>query len=239
MTEVKSLRRQLGGWRTRLVEKKGARDQLIRTKESETAEGERLKAEQSKYRQAHAFMMSELTDRRSKALASIEGIGTTGLRMLYGPDYELRFETFDEKRSEEGIASYKMEMRVASMLDGEVRSFIINGGKGGGVLDALSVIMRDAGASWLRYHGFIMLDEVCKYLSKDQKVYNMAGLMRQMADLTGRQYLFSTHLADVFAPVADNIIRLTNKDGIVCAERVDPSELADIEEEYGEQEQDD
>lgn len=239
MNEVKDLRRQLNSWRTKLVERKGARDQLVRSKEAEVSAGEQLSLDQSRYRQAHAFLMSELSDRRGQALSSIEGIGTTGLRMLYGPSYELRFETFDEKRSEEGIASYKMEMRVASVLDGEVRSFIVNGGKGGGVLDALSVVMRDAAAHWLHYTGFIMCDEVCKFLSKDDKVHNMAALMRQMVDMTGRQYLFATHLADVFAPVADNIIRLVNEDGIVRAERVDPSELADLEEDYGEQEQDD
>jgi hypothetical protein len=235
----KDVARKISAWGQSLAEKKGARDQLARVLNKEREAQAELVTDQLKYKKAHTFMMSELSERRSLAIKSIEEISTTGLQMVYDNSYGLKFDTFDEKRSEEGMATYKMEIRVNGIFDGKERSFILQGGKGGGLHDNIALILRDAALTWNRYDGFVMFDEAYKFMSRDEKIENVAMLLRQMADLTDRQYIFSTHMQDVFASVADNIVRFSKKDGIVSCEFVAPSDIVEIEEKYGTEEDDD
>ncbi|MBS1722413.1 MAG: hypothetical protein JSS66_05340 [Armatimonadetes bacterium] len=238
-TLTKELERNLASWGQKLLEAKGGRDQLKRNLDKETAALEAVSKEQQLHKQAHTFMMSELSERRAQAIDNIQAGSTMGMRMIYDNDYALRFDTFDEKRSEEGIASYKMEIRVDGTLDGVQRSFILQGGKGGGLHDAIALTLRESALTWLGYEGFIMFDEAYKFVSRDEKIGCVAELMRQNADLTGRQYIFSTHMTEAFAPVADVVIHLVKKDGIVQCEYLDPRDIVEIEEEYGAEEEDD
>jgi len=235
---TKDIARKVDSWGKRLAERKGARDQLVRNLEREQTEQNTLIEDQQKYKKAHTFMMSELSERRALAISSIEEIATSGLRMVYDNSYGLKFDTFDEKRSEEGIATYKMEIRVNGIFDGQERSFILQGGKGGGLHDGIALILRDASLTWKRYNGFMMFDEAYKFMSRDDKIENVASLLRQTADLNNRQYIFSTHMQDSFAPVADNIIRFSQQDGIVKCEYLSPHDIVEIEEEYGNEEDD-
>lgn len=235
---TKDIARQVGAWGKKLAERKGARDQLSRVLEKEQSAMTELVSDQQKYKKAHTFMMSELSERRALAISSIEGIATSGLQMMYDQSYGLKFDTFDEKRSEEGIATYKMEIRVSGNFDGKECSFILQGGKGGGLHDGIAIILRDASLTWKRYDGCMMFDEAYKYMSRDDKIDNVALLLRQTADLNNRQYVFATHMVESFAPVADNIVRFSKSNGVVNCEYLSPNDIVEIEEEYGNQEDD-
>lgn len=236
--KIKDITRQVRAWGQTLAERKGARDQIEKNLTQEKDSLAEMSSEQQSYKQAYTFLMSELSERRAMAIKNIEATTTSGLKMVYDDGYSLVFDTFDEKRSEDGAASYKMEMRVNGIIDGQERSFILQGGKGGGLHDNIALILRDSALMWKNYQGFMMMDETWKFLSRDDKIENAALLLRQISDLNDRQYIFATHMLDEFAPVADNIVRFIKEDGVVSCEYLSPHDIVEIEEEYGQQEED-
>jgi hypothetical protein len=199
-----------------LTQQKGARDQLRRVKEAEEL---RLIEHEEKKRVsslAQLFLLSEIIDRRQKAIDSIEEIGTYALRTIYGAGYKLKFDTFEEKRKD-GAPNFKMELNITSPLgDSEVTTGL-DDERGGGLIEIVAFSLRIAALNWLNYEGPIILDEAYKSMSADGKLEAIAEFLRELANATQRQIIFATHRAEVFAPVADNVIRIESNNGIACS----------------------
>ena len=102
--------------RGQIAERKGARDQLLKNKQNEEKNQISLKEDQLLAEQASLFLQSEIVERRQKATEAIESIGTSSLRMIYGDDYALVFNTFDEKREKGEKGGFKMEIQIKSDL---------------------------------------------------------------------------------------------------------------------------
>jgi len=90
--------------------------------------------------------------------------------------------------------------------------------RGGGVTESTSWGLRLAALEWLDYDGPALLDEAFKSVSSDEKIENVAKLLQQYVNSSGRQIIFATHRADVFEEYADNTILVTKKNGISVIE---------------------
>jgi excisionase family DNA binding protein len=78
----------------------------------------RYQDEQKSNQLAALFMFSEIFDRRQAQLDAIENIATSALRQIYGDEYSLKFETFDEQRKD-GANSFKIEIKIISPHEGQ------------------------------------------------------------------------------------------------------------------------
>ena len=217
----------LDAWKSVLIERRGARDQLRKVKE---AEENKLVAIQETQRVSHLaqlFLLSEIVDRRKSVIESIQEIGTHALRMIYSEDYQLIFNTFEEKRKE-GLPNFKMEINIASNQEGEQIQTGIDDQRGGGLVEIIAFSLRIAALNWLNYEGPLILDESYKSMSKDEKIHDVARFMRELSEITGRQIIFATHAAEVFAPISDQIIKILSVDGVATHTIIDKS-MIDLE----------
>ena len=211
--EFLEIQKSLNLWKTHLSEKKGARDQILKIKEAEEVRLIDIQEKQRLYYQAQLFLLSEIVDRRKTVIESIEEIGTHALRMIYGHGYKLQFDTFEEKRKE-GVPNFKMDINITSPIDDSEVTTGLDDERGGGLIEIVAFSLRIAALNWLGYDGPIILDEAYKSMSNDNKLESVAFFMKELSDATSRQIIFATHRAEVFAPIADNIIQIENKNGI-------------------------
>jgi hypothetical protein len=99
------------------------------------------------------------------------------------------------------------------------------GSRGGGGIEFASFSLRQGALDWFNYKGPILLDEAFKSMSKDKKIHDVARWMTDLYQLTERQTIFATHMADVFGHIADNIIYVQNDFGKSTVRTITVDEL--------------
>lgn len=210
-------KRNLNNWKSVLTEQKGARDQLVRVRDAETKKLIEFQDQQRITHLAQLFLLSEITERRQEAIESIEKMSTVALQMVYGKGYALKFNTYEEKRKE-GAANFKMDINILSPFGDDVLITGLKGERGGGVVEIVAFALRMAALNWLNYDGPIVLDEAYKSMSNDDKLKSVAAFIREITDYTDRQVIFATHRAEVFGKVANQVIKVSNTDGLSSCE---------------------
>lgn len=219
-----NLERGIRAFEMEITKENGARDQLLDLKKQESAV---LLVEQENQRvcqQAQLFLLSELTERRQKAVSAIENMGSSALRQVYGAGYRLKFQTFDEKRKETGQNNFKMEIMVGSLHDGEELLTGLIGERGGGVVEIVAFALRIAALNWKNYDGPLIMDEAYKSMSNDEKLESVARFLREVTVQTGRQIIFATHKADIFGRIAQRVVVVEKNDGIASVRVVQNTE---------------
>lgn len=199
--------------KSKLLKLKGVKEQLESQLEEESKELEGLEQEQKLNTQANLFMLSEIVERRQKHLQAIEEIATAALQQIYGEEYSLRFETFEEQRKD-GLNNFKIEIKIVSPHDGDFMETGLLNERGGGLIEVVSFALRIAALKWLKYNGPILLDEAWKSMSNDYKIDNVVNFLREVTDSTGRQVILVTHMVEKFGPEADNIVQIVKSNGI-------------------------
>ena len=220
-----ALEQGLNDWRAKLAERKGARNQLVKNRQAEESRLAELREEHRLADQASLFLAAEIVERRQKAIEAIESIGTSALRMIYGPDYALIFDTFDEKREKGEKGGFKMEIQIQSDLKSQPLRTGLMGERGGGVIEVTAFGLRIAALDWMGYDGPLILDEAWKSMSADAKIEAVAEFLKFYADNKKRQIIFATHRADVFGKHAHNIVRIAKNNGIASARRMSYEEI--------------
>jgi hypothetical protein len=211
--------------RSSIAERKGARDQLLKNKAAEEQALGHLLEEQRLSEQASLFLAAEIVERRQKATSAIESIGTSALKMIYGDDYALIFETFNEKREKGEKGGFKMEIQIKSDLKNQPLKTGLMGERGGGVIEVTAFGLRIAALDWMGYDGPLILDEAWKSMSADSKIEAVANFLKFYSDSTKRQIIFATHRADVFGKHANNIVRIKKENGVASASRMNYEEI--------------
>jgi hypothetical protein len=204
---------------------KGAKAQLIKTRDQELANCETLKQSAVINEKARIFLLSEITERRQQAVQSIEELATNILQLVYGDTISLKFETFDEKRKAEGKNDFKMAITIGDEYEGKQYYKPLIGNWGGGVVEMVGYALRWAGLRCSGYDGPIFLDETFKNLSNDDKIEQIARVQRKLTRQSGRQVIFATHKTAVFGPIADNIIQIEKHNGVAKIIKVELSTL--------------
>lgn len=208
----------------KLQERKGARDQLLKTRKADEVLCSTARAEQLDNYEASVFLQAQSFDLRNQAMKYIENMITPALKAVYGPRFRVQFRTFDEKKKD-GVLNFKMELCVGSPL-GEIEHLVNpRNAKGGGLMETVATAFRLAALDIKKYGGPVVLDEVFRMISNDHKIEFAAQLLSDIATSTGRQFIFSTHMGETFGPIADKIIWVSLVDGVSSFKEVSPEEL--------------
>jgi len=236
MTEVltswENIKNDLANCSSQLAKRQGAKEQLEKSLEEEKALVSKYKEEQILNEKAKNFLQSEIFERRKQAIDAIESMGTSALKIVYGSDYKLKFNTYDEKRAAGKSTGFNMDIQVVSDFKGKEFATGLFGERGGGVIETVSFALRIAALEWQGYEGPLLLDEAYKSISNDSKLEKIAQFLRYIADETGRQIIFATHKAEVFGQIADNIIYVKKENGIADVENITYEELKNKMEEH-------
>jgi len=199
-----------------LIKLKGVKEQIEKQILDEEESLTSLQDEQKLNSQASLFMLSEIVERRQSQLEAIQSIATSALQQIYGEEYSLKFDTFEEQRKD-GANNFRIEIKIVSPHNGENMETGLLNERGGGLIEVVSFALRIAALKWLKYEGPILLDEAWKSMSNDYKVDQVVQFLREVTDSTERQVIFVTHMFDKFGPEADNIVHITKKDGVAQA----------------------
>lgn len=196
-----------------LIKLKGVKEQIEKQIEQEKTELDKYKEEQKLNQMAALFMFSEIFERRQAHLSAIENIATSALRQIYGDEYSLKFETFEENRKD-GANTFKIEIKIISPHEGQDMETGLLGERGGGLIEVVSFALRIAALKWLGYNGPILLDEAWKSMSTDYKINEVANFLEEVSLSTDRQVILVTHMFDKFGPVSKNVVQVTKNNGI-------------------------
>jgi hypothetical protein len=199
-----------------LIKLKGVKEQIEKQILDEEESLTSLQDEQKLNSQASLFMLSEIVERRQSQLEAIQSIATSALQQIYGEEYSLKFDTFEEQRKD-GANNFRIEIKIVSPHNGENMETGLLNERGGGLIEVVSFALRIAALKWLKYEGPILLDEAWKSMSNDYKVDQVVQFLREVTDSTERQVILVTHMFDKFGPEADNIVHITKKDGVAQA----------------------
>ena len=199
-----------------LIKLKGVKEQLEKQIKDEEDSLVNLQDEQKLNSQASLFMLSEIVERRQNQLDVIQSIATSALQQIYGDEYSLKFDTFEEQRKD-GVNNFRIEIKIVSPHNGENMETGLLNERGGGLIEVVSFALRIAALKWLKYNGPILLDEAWKSMSNDYKIDQVVQFLKEVTDSTGRQVILVTHMFYKFGPEADNIVCITKNDGVAEA----------------------
>jgi len=230
---------RLNRWRDELLERRGVRNQLQRSRQEEQERLDNAKDTQEKSEKANLFLLSEITARRKQAVTSIESIGTSALKMVYDKGYAVQFYNFEDSRKV-GANTFKMEIQMVSPWSKEKPLVTaLFGSRGGGGIETIAFSLRMSALDWCKYQGPMLLDEAFKSMSKDKKIHSVAKWQRAIADATGRQIIFTTHMGDIFGKRADKILYVSKTNACSKVQEIDYDRLLQLAEEedwYGDEE---
>jgi DNA repair exonuclease SbcCD ATPase subunit len=213
----------------KLIKLKGVKEQIEKQIKEEQDNLTTLIDEQKLNSQANLFMLSEIVERRQNQLDAIQSIATSALQQIYGEEYSLKFETFEEQRKD-GVNNFRIEIKIISPHNGTNMETGLLNERGGGLIEVVSFALRIAALKWLKYNGPILLDEAWKSMSNDYKIDRVVEFLRQVTNSTERQVILVTHMYDKFGPEADNIVHITKDDGVAKANAITYLEGKDKEE---------
>lgn len=219
-------KQQLDKLREELHEKRGVRNQLLKSKKEEAIVLVDSQTIKQKSEKANLFLLSEITNRRKQAIGAIENIGSSALKMIYGDGYGINFYDFEDVRKA-GANNFKMEIQMSSPYGKNGKSLVTKlfGSRGGGGIEVSSTSLRIGALDWHQYDGPVLFDETFKSMSKDIKIHMVAKWMRTIHELTGRQIIFATHMGDIFGKISNKIFYVINEFGRSTVREIDYEEL--------------
>lgn len=198
---------------------KGAKEVLERQVDDLNKQIQEATEEIKTQKEAYLLFLAFISQRHESGIKIIETTATHALRSIYGDDRRLVFLKNEEKKSK---AAFKMEVGIESQL-GDIRLTTgIRDERGGGVGETSATAMRFAVIEWLGYTGPILLDETFRNVSADFKIHNVAKFLSSYSKIKNRQMMLATHKADVFSEYADNIIYVTQHDGMSKISNIEP-----------------
>lgn len=222
-----STKQRLDMLRIQLHEKRGVRNQLLKSKQEETVTLTEAQSAKKIAEKANLFLLSEITTRRKQAVGAIENIASSALKMVYGDGYSIQFYNFEDARKT-GSNTFNMEIQMVSPYGKGNKSLVTKlfGSRGGGGIEVSAFSLRLGALDWHKYEGPILLDEAFKSMSKDKKIHQVAKWIQAIHDATGRQIIFATHMGDVFGKISNKVLYVHNDLGKSGVREIDYNELA-------------
>lgn len=193
-----------------LAQKKGIRERINQQCSSLKLKIDNDNDDSKTKKEAHLLLLAFISQRRETAIQSIENTATYALKAVCGDDYQVHFLRNEDKKNS---AAFKMEIGIESNFDDSKVITGLKDERGGGVVETCSFGLRIAALEWLGYDGPLILDEAYKSVSSDDKIVNVAKLLRMYVESSKRQIIFATHKADVFEDYADHVIHVHKDNG--------------------------
>jgi DNA repair exonuclease SbcCD ATPase subunit len=218
--KLESFSAEINDHKEKLIKLKGIKEQIENQIETEQKDLDELVENQKLNSLASLFLLSETFERRQAQLLAIENIATSALRQVYGNEYSLKFDTFEEKRKDGGN-NFKIEIKIISPHEGEDMETGLLGERGGGLIETVSFALRIAALKWLNYNGPILLDEAWKSMSTDNKIDEVASFLKDVSVQSDRQVILITHMLNKFGKIADNIVKINKVDGVATTQKIE------------------
>lgn len=218
--KLESFSAEINDHKEKLIKLKGIKEQIENQIETEQKDLDDLVENQKLNSLASLFLLSETFERRQAQLLAIENIAISALRQVYGNEYSLKFDTFEEKRKDGGN-NFKIEIKIISPHEGEDMETGLLGERGGGLIETVSFALRIAALKWLNYNGPILLDEAWKSMSTDNKIDEVASFLKDVSVQSDRQVILITHMLDKFGKIADNIVKINKVDGVATTQKIE------------------
>lgn len=181
------------------------RKNMLDTLETKRQEFEEQKLERQANFDASIYLKKQAKETREQSLDLIEGITTKAIKPMYGDDYEFVFKDNNADLENGVVSTVKITPSICSRFQDDV---LVNGiidGRGGGVAETVSVILRLGVLKLYNYNGATILDETWASLSADEKLENCIKWFVEFIQQTDNQIILVTHRAEFFTKVSDSI----------------------------------
>jgi len=207
---LQTLNAKINALSVNIAQKKGIRERIEQQCSSLKLKIDTENDDARTKKDAHLLLLAFISQRRETAIESIENTATYALKAVCGDDYQVHFLRNEDKKNS---AAFKMEIGIESNFDDSKVITGLKDERGGGVVETCSFGLRIAALEWLGYDGPLILDEAYKSVSSDDKIVNVAKLLKMYVESSKRQIIFATHKADVFEEYADHVIYVTKENG--------------------------
>lgn len=205
---IQTLRSRLATVQSLVDRRQGKRDELLSRKAA--LEGSLAKSRHAQEVTTNVtVLLREAGDyARDQAREQVQAITTLALQSVFGTDYQFVLES--GKQGNNASVTCKV---ISPYGDGETIETEGTDSRGGGLVDIQSLALRTAMLETARppIDGPLLLDEPCKHVSEEY-VPEAGKFLRESSATFDRQVIMVTH-NDHLAGLANNVIRLTLKDG--------------------------
>ena len=152
-------------------------------------------------------------EKRKQSIESIERLVTAFLKSIYGDDYEFIFYAKD--------GNYKsLTPNIRSRFKDTIMENTLKRGRGGGLFELCGFACKLAYLELTGYPGPLIIDEGFKMISADYKIEQLNKAILEYVQNSGRQFIFTTHKADVFGKHAHKIILISKRNGMAAIEEI-------------------
>jgi len=189
-SEYKLLHKNIENERDRINIAKGQIEEIQKQIDSENEQKNNAKNNKLLYEKTALFCTS-FTEKSQDSVSEIfDNIGTSGVR-VFGGDRKLQF-SFD--KSKKKTPSVNIEVSQP-WTNGETLVTDIMDAEGGAMVDVVALTLRLAMIKLISPEqiGPIFLDEVCRYIAKDESIRATGDFLREVSQELDRQFIIITH----------------------------------------------
>lgn len=188
--EYSQLCKRINAEKDRINVAKGQIEEIKQQINYEIEEKEKAKNDKALYEKT-ALFCSAFTEKSQDSISEIfNNIGTSGLR-IFGASKELEF-SFDKGNKKN--PSVNIEVKQPWGSDEELVTDIIDA-EGGAMVDIVALTLRLAMIKLItpEQKGPIFLDEICRYIAKDESIRSTGVFLREVAKELDKQLIIITH----------------------------------------------
>ena len=205
METLDSFKKKIRRTELELLRLQAERKNLLDTLESKQSSLEFQLKEKKACFEASIFLKKQAKETREQSLDLIQEITTKAIKPMYGDDYEFIFKDNNADIEKGIVSTVKIVPSIASKFQDDVLVNSIVDGRGGGVGETVSVILRLGVLRLYFYNGVVLLDETWASLSADEKLTNCIKWIIEFIKQTNMQIILITHRAEFFGQVSDSI----------------------------------
>lgn len=181
------------------------RNSMLEALEAKKQSLEESKQERQANFDASIYLKKQAKETREQSLDLIEDITTKAIKPMYGDDYKFVFKDNNADLENGVVSTLKMIPSICSKFQDDILVNSIMDGRGGGVAETVSVILRLGILKLFNYNGVAILDETWASLSADEKLENCIKWFVEFIKQTDSQIILVTHRAEFFTKVSDSI----------------------------------
>lgn len=181
---------------------KGQIEEIKKQIEGETTQRDDAQEKQTLYQKTSIFCSSLLEKSQNSVGSTFDNIGSATVSKIFGDDKKLKF-SFD--KSQKKNPSVNIEISQPWENGEELTTDIIDA-EGGAMTDIVALGLRLAMIKLItpEQKGPIFLDEICRYISKNNTIRATGEFLREIASRLDKQLIIITHSAELF-PYADKL----------------------------------
>ena len=178
---------------------KGRRDTLVEVLKGKEEELVSINKTVDALEESIQFLTKTAKKARDNTIKNIESLSTMSVQSVYVEPIEINLQYRDKSKTD---SSDKLNLQLVRRTPDAIIVTGLMDEVGGGMIETVSFALRIASIKWLNYKGPIILDEAYKSVSNDEKLDNIALLLKELKSTVGNQIIFATHKQDVFGEIA-------------------------------------